>query len=181
MRMDSRTPRTAADWVALLPEPDLAAALRDFADEPDAGHIAAAVCRRRARAPFLRTLDLARTVLEAKGIAPRSGKGAAPAGRAGSHPAAPTFQALRILVNREFQALDRFLAAAPRVLKPGGRIGVISFHSGEDRRVKAAFRDGLRAGIYAEASPEAVRPGPEERRDNPRSSPAKLRWAVRAP
>jgi 16S rRNA (cytosine1402-N4)-methyltransferase len=83
-------------------------------------------------------------------------------------------------VNREFEALDRLLNAAPRVLKPGGRIGIVSFHSGEDRRVKVSFRDGLRGGIYSEGSPEAIRPGPEELRANPRSGPAKFRWAVRA-
>ncbi len=91
-----------------------------------------------------------------------------------------TFQALRIAVNDEFGVLDRFLAALPTCLKPGGRVAILSFHSGEDRRVKKAFQTGERAGVYASASPELIRPGFEEQRANPRSSSAKLRWAVRA-
>jgi 16S rRNA (cytosine1402-N4)-methyltransferase len=76
--------------------------------------------------------------------------------------------------------LDRFLRNLPYCLKPGGRVAVLTFHSGEDRRVKHAFRDGVRAGIYASTNDEVVRAGPDERRANPRSSSAKLRWAVRA-
>jgi 16S rRNA (cytosine1402-N4)-methyltransferase len=88
------------------------------------------------------------------------------------------FQALRIAVNDEFSALETFLRQLPDCLNPGGRVAVLSFHSGEDRRVKKSFAAGLRAGVYAEIS-EVVRAGPEERRANPRSTPAKLRWAQR--
>ncbi len=94
-------------------------------------------------------------------------------------PAARVFQALRILVNRELANLDHLLRVLPEVLKPGGRAAIISFHSGEDRRVKAAFRDGLRAGVYAEVSDEPLRAGFAERQQNPRSRSAKLRWARR--
>ena len=75
--------------------------------------------------------------------------------------------------------LDRFLALLPSCLKPGGRVAILSFHSGEDRRVKKAFQSGERAGIYARVAPDLVRPSAEERRANPRSSSAKLRWAVK--
>ena len=180
MRMDPRLPRTAADRLARIPRDDLADALRDHADEPDAERIADAVCLRRGKQPIARTLQLAELVLAVKGITPAEWKRKSREGEAGLHPAALTFQALRILVNREFETLDRLLGAAPRVLRPGGRIGIVSFHSGEDRRVKAAFRDGLRAGLFSEVSPEAIRPQPEELRANPRSGPAKFRWAVRA-
>jgi 16S rRNA (cytosine1402-N4)-methyltransferase len=99
------------------------------------------------------------------------------AGGAKLHPAARTFQALRILVNRELANLDRLLAVLPAHLKPGGVAAIISFHSGEDRRVKAAFRDGLRDGTYATISPDPLVADEAEQRSNPRSRSAKLRWA----
>lgn len=91
-----------------------------------------------------------------------------------------TFQALRIAVNDEFRALEQFLAHLPDCLAPGGRVAILSFHSGEDRRVKKAFRVGHREGVYARVAPGPVRPSADERRANPRSSSAKLRWAVKA-
>jgi 16S rRNA (cytosine1402-N4)-methyltransferase len=90
------------------------------------------------------------------------------------------FQALRIAVNDEFSALDTLLRHLPACLKPGGRAAILTFHSGEDRRVKKAFQAGLREGVYEAVADEVLRATPEERRDNPRSSPAKLRWARRA-
>jgi 16S rRNA (cytosine1402-N4)-methyltransferase len=90
------------------------------------------------------------------------------------------FQALRIAVNDEFSALDSFLRILPACLNPGGRVAILTFHSGEDRRVKKSFEAGLRDGMYAEIAPEVIRPTPAERRDNPRSTPAKLRWAIKA-
>jgi 16S rRNA (cytosine1402-N4)-methyltransferase len=87
------------------------------------------------------------------------------------------FQALRIAVNDEFSALDMLLRHLPACLNPGGRVAILTFHSGEDRRVKKSFEAGLRDGVYADIAHEVIRPTPEERRDNPRSSPAKLRWA----
>jgi 16S rRNA (cytosine1402-N4)-methyltransferase len=90
------------------------------------------------------------------------------------------FQALRIAVNDEFSALDTFLRNLPACLNPGGRVAVLTFHSGEDRRVKKAFLDGHRDGLYSEIAGEVIRPTAEERNANPRSAPAKLRWARRA-
>jgi len=90
------------------------------------------------------------------------------------------FQALRIAVNDEFMALDMFLRCLPDCLKSGGRVAVLTFHSGEDRRVKKAFAAGLRDGIYAAIADEVIRAGAEERHTNPRSTSAKLRWARRA-
>ncbi len=91
-----------------------------------------------------------------------------------------TFQALRIEVNNEFAVLDQFLADLPRCLKPGGRVAIMSFHSGEDRRVKKAFQSGERNGTYASVAADLIRPSFEEQRANPRSSSTKLRWAIKA-
>jgi 16S rRNA (cytosine1402-N4)-methyltransferase len=91
-----------------------------------------------------------------------------------------TFQALRIAVNDEFSALDALLRALPHCLAPGGRAAIITFHSGEDRRVKKAFQAALRAGIYADVAREVIRSSMTETRANRRATAAKLRWAVRA-
>ena len=90
------------------------------------------------------------------------------------------FQALRIAVNEEFTALDTFLRNVPQCLNPGGRVAILTFHSGEDRRVKKAFEAGLRDGLYSDIAREVTRPTPEECHANPRSTPTKLRWAVKA-
>jgi len=90
------------------------------------------------------------------------------------------FQALRIAVNDEFSALDALLRNLPICVKQGGRIALLTFHSGEDRRVKKAFAAGHREGIYLTVAEEVVRPSMEERNANPRSVSAKLRWAIRA-
>jgi len=87
------------------------------------------------------------------------------------------FQALRIAVNDEFSALDMLLRWLPMCLNPGGRIAILTFHSGEDRRVKKFFSAGLRDGDYADIAHEVIRPSAEERHDNPRCTSAKLRWA----
>jgi 16S rRNA (cytosine1402-N4)-methyltransferase len=90
------------------------------------------------------------------------------------------FQALRIAVNDEFSALETFLRHLPACLKPNGRVAILTFHSGEDRRVKKAFETGLWGKIYSAIAEEVIRATPEEQRSNPRSAPAKLRWARRA-
>ena len=119
-------------------------------------------------------------VLSALGLKRRTWRAALGAGQSELHPAARTFQALRILVNDELQGLEQLLRVAPYCLRPGGRLGILTFHSGEDRRVKHALRDGLHAGLYAQIAEQPQRPSPAERRGNPRSTPAKFRWAVRA-
>jgi 16S rRNA (cytosine1402-N4)-methyltransferase len=90
------------------------------------------------------------------------------------------FQALRIAVNDEFSALDTLLRHLPACLNPGGRVAILTFHSGEDRRVKKAYEAGRRDGVYAAIADEVMRPSAAERNANPRSGPAKLRWAKRA-
>jgi 16S rRNA (cytosine1402-N4)-methyltransferase len=90
------------------------------------------------------------------------------------------FQALRIAVNNEFGVLDTFLKSLPQVVRSGGRVAILTFHSGEDRRVKKAFQTGLQAGLYSRVADEVIRASREEVQANPRASSAKLRWAVRA-
>lgn len=90
------------------------------------------------------------------------------------------FQALRIEVNNEFGVLDQFLEKLPEALAQGGRVAILSFHSGEDRRVKQSFRSYFREGIYSEVAPDPIRPSAEECHTNPRARSAKLRWAIKA-
>ena len=93
---------------------------------------------------------------------------------------ARTFQALRIDVNSEFEVLEAFLQKLPDVLNPGGRVAVLTFHSGEDRLVKKSFKENVKAGIYSEAAKDVIRPSAEECRCNSRAHSTKLRWAVRS-
>lgn len=90
------------------------------------------------------------------------------------------FQALRIAVNDEFSALETLLRSLPSCLAAGGRAAILTFHSGEDRRVKKAFEAGLQDGLFSDIASEVLRPSPAERHANPRSASAKLRWAIRA-
>jgi 16S rRNA (cytosine1402-N4)-methyltransferase len=185
MRMDQRLRRTAADWLAALSEEELAAALDALADEPDHRRIARAIVRERASRPITRTAQLVRVILGTLATTRRGALTAVPASAAHAssserpdlHPAARTFQALRILVNDELKALEQLLRVAPYCLRAGGRIGVISFHSGEDRRVEESFRQGLETGLYLVVTEQPIRPGPVECRDNPRSASARFRWA----
>ena len=180
MRMDDRARRTAADLLASLSVDDLSAALRDLADEPDHERIARAVAERRRRGKIARTAELARLIFDVKGLTRREWREQAAADPGVLHPAARTFQALRMLVNDEPARLKHLLRIAPTCLRPGGRLGIVSFHGGEDRLVKLALREGLEVDVYDAASDEVIRPGPEELRANPRSASAKFRWARKA-
>ncbi len=182
MRMDRSRGRTAARMLATLSEQELARALREWGDEPEAERIAAAiVAARQKKGPLERTSDVSRVIMEATqaDAAKHRWRLHPSPGRWNLHPAARTFQALRILVNRELANLQQLLRVLPTVLAPGGVAAIISFHSGEDRLVKSAFFDGLRAGVYRAVADEPLRATPEERWDNPRSRSAKLRWARR--
>jgi 16S rRNA (cytosine1402-N4)-methyltransferase len=177
MRMDDRLTRTAADLLAKLPQEELSQALFDLADEPDHERIAQFITAQRQVTPLTKTGDLIRLIFAAKGTTEKAWK--RQKGFHDSHPASLTFQALRIMVNDELGSLRELLRVAPQCLQPGGRLGIISFHSGEDRLVKHSLQQGLEAGVYQAVCPEVIRPSVEETRDNPRSSSARLRWAVR--
>ena len=180
MRMDRSRGRTALELLKAIHVDELSAALRELGDEPEADKIAAAIVARRTKQPLTGTRELAELIQHAAPVQIVRGPGQPTPRQQQIRPAARVFQALRILVNRELANLDHLLRILPDVLAPGGRAAIISFHSGEDRRVKAAFRDGLRAGIYAATSEEPLRAGFAERQANPRSRSAKLRWARRS-
>jgi 16S rRNA (cytosine1402-N4)-methyltransferase len=170
MRMNPGRGPSAAQWLERVSEGDLARALRDNADEPRALDLARALFEQRAA--LQTTAALAGAV-----------RGALPphvAEEDADLSVRRVFQAVRIEVNDELGALDAWLRQLPLCLRPGGRAAALTFHSGEDRRVKGAFREGLRAGLYAAVSDAVIRPSAAERRSNPRSKPAKLRWARRA-
>jgi len=173
MRMDPTRGQPASGLIARLPEDELAQALLEFGDETDAPQIARLIVERRKIAPIATTEALMSIVCEAREFTLKRAAGAK------LHPAARTFQALRILVNRELANLDRLLAVIPDCLTPGGTAAIISFHSGEDRRVKFAFRHGQGAGIYESISPDPIIATEVEQKLNPRSRSAKLRRARR--
>jgi len=161
LRMNPQRGQTASALLASLDEAALAALLVENADEPEADRMARAILR----ASVSTTTQLATVIRRA---------------RRDDDSVRRIFQALRIAVNDEFGALDAFLHNLPFCLKPGGRVAILTFHSGEDRRVKKSFHAGERLGVYSEVAHEVVRATSEERRANPRSSSAKLRWARRS-
>lgn len=179
MRMDQQRGRTAAEWLAQVSREDLADALRTLGDEPEAERIANAILHARDQDPITRTSHLTQVVLHATVPHATPGMEIQP-NRWNNRPLARLFQTLRMVVNRELGNLEHLLRVIPRFLRAGGRAAVISFHSGEDRLVKASFRDRLRAGIYSAIADEPLRPTPAEALENPRSRSAKLRWAQRA-
>jgi 16S rRNA (cytosine1402-N4)-methyltransferase len=149
MRMDRTRGRTAAEMLNSLSEADLVSYFRDLGDEPRAEAITAAIVEARKQKPIERTKELRELIDRAAPVRVDRGPGAPPERKQVLGPATRVFQALRILVNRELANLSHLLRVLPAILKPGGAAAIISFHSGEDRLVKTAFRDGLRAGVYS--------------------------------
>jgi 16S rRNA (cytosine1402-N4)-methyltransferase len=171
MRMNPARGEPASQLLARISEEDLAQILADHADEPHATLVA----RLLKQKPLTTTHAVENVV------------------RVGLNKALPnlpktdvkmsvrrTFQALRIAVNDEFAVLEALLRSLPQALAPGGRVAILTFHSGEDRRVKKAFQAGVRAGVYEEVANEVIRSTKEETFSNRRAAAAKLRWAVRA-
>ena len=167
MRMNPQRGQPASALLEKIRPGALAELLDENADEPHALALASALAGKK----FAGTTSFANAI-----------RAALPAIKAedAALSVRRVFQALRIAVNDEFSALDTLLRQLPDCLKPGGRAGVLTFHSGEDRRVKKAFDAGIRTGIYAAVSDGVLRPTPAEQHSNPRSAPAKLRWARRA-
>jgi len=166
MRFDPSTGVTAGELVNGLPVDELARIIFEYGEERHARRIARAIDDRRRRAPLVRTAALVSAV---KGAVPRA---AWPRRR---HVATRTFQAIRIAVNDEMQALTEALPQAAALLAPGGRFGVISFHSGEDRIVKRSFRTLSHEGGYVDLEPAPIEATTDEIAENPRARSAKLR------
>ncbi len=173
MRFDATSDApTAAGLLNSLPPDELERVLREYGEEPRARRVARSIAYRRVSKPLSRTGDLVAAVIAALGPA-----------RGRIHPATRTFQALRIAVNDELRTLENGLEAAIRLLAPGGRIAVISFHSLEDRIVKWRFRRWAEQGELklAVLTRKPLVPDDEEMRLNPRARSAKLRVAERTP
>jgi len=167
MRMNPQRSQSAAELLEKIRPSALADLLFENGDEPNASTLAAALAGKT----FATTTALAEAV---RAALPRLNQDDS------DLTLRRVFQALRIAVNDEFSALDTWLRNLPACLNPGGRVAVLTFHSGEDRRVKKSFAAGLRDGVYAEIANEVIRPTLEERQANPRSAAAKLRWVRKA-
>ena len=175
LRLNPESGETAAERLQSLTEEELAGMLRENADEPYALEIAAEVRK------TLRKGQKIETTVQLADIVRQALKGAHETQEDAVRKSCQrTFQALRIDVNSEFEVLYAFLDKLPEILAPGGRAAVLTFHSGEDRLVKKAFREGKRNGIYQEISEDAVRPSAGECYRNPRAHSTKLRWAVKS-
>ena len=169
MRMDPGEEESAASWLAQAPGEEIARVIRRYGEEPQAGKIARAIDRGRRERPITTTTELSSLIEE---LVPRRGKKI--------HPATKTFQAIRIVVNRELDCLRDALEKLDRYMKPGGRVVVLSYHSLEDRLVKTVFRDRVREGLFVSHPDGLQRPTQTEVQSNPRSRSARLRAVVRA-
>jgi 16S rRNA (cytosine1402-N4)-methyltransferase len=166
LRMNPLRGQPASVFLARIRPDALEKALAGNADEPRAAALAPVLAGRS----FATTTELAGAI---RAALPRLNKEDC------DLTIRRVFQALRIAVNDEFSALETFLRHLPACLNPGGRAAILTFHSGEDRRVKKSFEAGFRDGVYGEISREVLRADADERRANPRSTAAKLRWAVK--
>ena len=176
LRLDPAHGITAAKRLKTVKFEEFKNILIENSDEPYADQIAREVFhRKKHHIPIETTKDLYDVVDVALDFLPKKEKK-----EAVKKSCQRTFQALRIDVNHEFEVLDQFLEKLPSVLKPGGRAAILTFHSGEDRRVKKSFKEMNRAGVYSEVARNVIRPSAEECRQNTRASCTKMRWAIKA-
>ena len=175
LRLNSTTGKTAAALLKTLSQQQLQQLLIENADEPHHALIAPAIVHfLAAGAAIASTAQLQQIITDALLVLKVNRK------EETKKSCQRTFQALRIAVNDEFNVLDKFLAKLPDSLAPGGRVVIMSFHSGEDRRVKKSFQRLFREGVYCDVAPDVIRPSAEEIFANPRARSTKLRWAIKA-
>ena len=176
LRLDPTSGVSAAERLRELDQEELEAMLVENADEPYADRIAKAIMQVYKQGGSMETTKQLASVIEgALSFLPANERK-----EAIKKSCQRTFQALRIDVNSEFEVLYAFLEKLPGVLKSGGRVAVLTFHSGEDRLVKKAFKQFFKEGIYREISEDVIRPSAEECFQNPRAKSTKMRWAIRA-
>lgn len=176
LRLDSLNGDTAAERLKKLTEEEFNGMLIENSDEPYAKEIAAKVFRKMKQGIQIDTTTALReTIEEALVFLPASERK-----ETVKKSCQRTFQALRIDVNSEFEVLYEFLDKLPTVLNPGGRVAILTFHSGEDRLVKQSFKENKKLGIYSEISEDVTRPSKEECIRNPRAKSTKLRFAIKA-
>lgn len=176
LRLNPQKGISAAERIRNISEEELTGMLIENADEPYAEEIADAVVTRQKRGEkIVTTKDLQRVIEEALSFLPKGEQK-----EAVKKSCQRTFQALRIDVNQEYEVLYEFLEKLPRVLASGGRVAILTFHSGEDRLVKKSFKRFLKEGEYAEVSKDVIRPSQEECVKNPRARSTKMRWAIKA-
>ncbi|MBQ1281133.1 MAG: 16S rRNA (cytosine(1402)-N(4))-methyltransferase RsmH [Oscillospiraceae bacterium] len=176
LRLDPSTGVTAAERLRELDYHELIGLLVENSDEPYAEQIAKEIQKTYRRGGDIETTRQLYAVIEqALSFLPKK-----ELKQAVKKSCQRTFQALRIDVNSEFEVLYSFLDKLPDVLAPGGRVAVLTFHSGEDRLVKQAFKQGVREGVYSDAARDVIRPSAEECFRNPRATSTKMRWAIRS-
>ena len=176
LRLDPTSGVSAAERLRELDQEELAAMLVENSDEPHADRIAKAIMQVYKRGGTIETTKQLASIIEGalSFLPPKEKKEAV------KKSCQRCFQALRIDVNSEFEVLYDFLDKLPGVLKSGGRVAVLTFHSGEDRLVKKAFKQGLKEGIFSEIAEDVIRPSAEECFQNPRAKSTKMRWAIKA-
>lgn len=175
LRLNPQKGISAAERICNISREELMGMLIENADEPYAEEIADAVVTKQKRGEkIVTTKDLQRVIEEALSFLPKGEQK-----EAVKKSCQRTFQALRIDVNQEYEVLYEFLEKLPGVLAPGGRVAILTFHSGEDRLVKKSFKRFLKEGEYAEIAKDVIRPSQEECVKNPRARSTKLRWAIK--
>jgi 16S rRNA (cytosine1402-N4)-methyltransferase len=176
LRLNSKSGKSAASLLKTITPQHLEELLTTNADEPYAKQITNAIfVKLKSGFAIETTTQLQQIIQEAViGVSKNNGDDEV------KKSCQRCFQALRIAVNDEFAVLDKFLEKLPNALKSGGRVAILSFHSGEDRRVKKSFQNFLREGLYSSIAPDIIRPTVEECTTNPRAKSAKLRWAIKA-
>lgn len=176
LRLNPQNGISAAERICNISREELMGMLIENADEPYAEEIADAVVTKQKRGEkIVTTKDLQRVIEEALSFLPKGEQK-----EVVKKSCQRTFQALRIDVNQEYEVLYEFLEKLPGVLAPGGRVAILTFHSGEDRLVKKSFKRFLKEGEYAEIAKDVIRPSQEECVKNPRARSTKLRWAIKA-
>lgn len=176
LRLDPEKGESAAERLREVSYEELVGMFQENSDEPYAEEIATVIMKRNRTKNYVETTTQMKEVIEeALSFVPENERK-----EAVKKSCQRCFQALRIDVNSEFEVLYDFLDKLPDALRPGGRVAILTFHSGEDRLVKRAFKAGAKAGVYSEVSKDVIRPSAEECARNPRARSTKMRWAVKA-